>query len=93
MSEKNKHLNARLNKIIGQVNAIKKQIDKAEPDCLETIHLVKAANNALRKFAELYVNEYFETCLAKRQSSSKNKEKDNELANSMKDIIRSAFTV
>lgn len=46
----------RLNRIQGQIEAVKKSIKiDDEKDCVKTLRLIKAANNALKKFGEAYV--------------------------------------
>lgn len=61
-----KQLIHRLNRIQGQVEAIRKRLENQEPmDCVETLRLVKAANNALKKFGEAYVTEHLKDCIRK----------------------------
>lgn len=81
---------ARLNRAQGQIEAIKKIIQNSDtPDCLQTMYQLKAASNALKKFGEAYVNDYFTQCMSEK-SNTENKA---EMAEQMKDIIKSAFTL
>lgn len=85
---------ARLNRVIGQIEAVKKNIEGDTPDekeCLDTIHLIKAATNALKKFGEVYVQDYFDQCLS--ESPAIQDEEKNRLQKELKSIIQSAFTL
>ncbi|GEM_PF-1119453 len=84
----------RLNRVIGQVEAVKKRLetqDEANPQCLDTIHLIKAATNALKKFGEAYVQDYFDHCL--NESPDIQDAEKQRLAKELKSIIQSAFTL
>ncbi len=77
----------RLNRAQGQIEAIKKSLVAGEArDCVRTIRLVKAANNALKKFAEAYVSHHMEQCMASGVSRK-------EMEQSMKDTLASAFSL
>ncbi len=58
-------LTHRLNRIQGQIGAIKKILatDYEEQDCIEVLRLVKAVNNATKKFGEAYVSEHLSYCI------------------------------
>ncbi|MFN4152606.1 MAG: metal-sensitive transcriptional regulator, partial [Candidatus Sericytochromatia bacterium] len=63
-SKSNQELIHRLNRAIGQLEAIKKTLASEEDkDCIKTIRLLKAANNAIKKFGEAYVNEHLSECM------------------------------
>jgi DNA-binding FrmR family transcriptional regulator len=80
-----KELIHRLNRAQGQIEAIKKKLLNDEPlDCMKTMHLLKAAQNALKKFGENYVIEHYHECL-------KDKPNREELKESFTKIIHSAF--
>jgi len=76
----------RLSRVQGQIEAIKKslQADDAERDCLKTMQLLKAVNNAIKKFGEAYVTYHFEEC-ASGNVPKKDLEKD------IKEIINASF--
>ncbi len=75
----------RLNRIQGQIEAIKKMItDEEKRDCMNTLRLLKAANNAMKKFGEAYVNMHINECISDN-ISVKNVEKD------IKEVISSVF--
>ena len=77
----------RLSRIQGQLEAIKKILEtEGNKDCLRTIRLVKAANNALKKFGEAYINTHMDECLT-NNPNPKNVEKD------VREIITSVFTL
>ncbi|MCB1192321.1 MAG: metal-sensitive transcriptional regulator [Leptospiraceae bacterium] len=75
----------RLNRIQGQIEAIKKMImDEEKRDCMNTLRLLKAANNAMKKFGEAYVNMHINECITDN-TSVKSVEKD------IKEVISSVF--
>lgn len=77
----------RLNRIQGQIEAVKKTLkNEDEKDCVKTLRLIKAANNALKKFGEAYVNVHLEECL-NSEISKKDMEKN------LKEVISSAFSL
>lgn len=80
-----KHLIHRLNRVQGQIEAIRKRlIAQDETDCIETLRLVKAANSALKKFGEAYVSQHLKDCV--RSGASKQ-----ELEEGLQEVITSAF--
>ena len=77
----------RLNRIQGQIEAVKKSLKSEDKkDCVKTLRLIKAANNALKKFGESYVNIHLEECL-NSDISKKDMEKG------LKEVINSAFSL
>ena len=65
----NKHLIFRLNRAIGQIEAIKRNLSKnpEEQDCVKTFNQLKASINALKKFGQVYMSEQFRAgCWQKR---------------------------
>lgn len=77
----------RLNRAQGQIEAIKKSIQAGEEkDCVRTIRLVKAANNALKKFAEAYVSLHMEQCMAGGVPRK-------EMEEGLKETLASAFSL
>ena len=62
---KNKHLIFRLNRAIGQIEAIKRDLsnDQEEQDCVKTFNQLKASINALKKFGQIYMSEHLDECL------------------------------
>ncbi|MBT5855178.1 metal-sensitive transcriptional regulator [bacterium] len=80
-------LTFRLNRAIGQIEAIKKQIDSTEDDdCLKVLQQLKASINALKKFGEAYMSEHLETCIQNGRSSK-------EMENNLKSVISGAFSL
>jgi len=80
-----KQLIHRLNRVQGQIEAIRKRLINEEPmDCVETLRLVKAANNALKKFGEAYVTHHLKECVRNDVSRE-------ELEQGLQDVISSAF--
>lgn len=80
-----KQLIHRLNRVQGQIEAIRKRIANEEPmDCVETLRLIKAANNALKKFGEAYVTAHLKQCV--RDNVSKE-----ELEQGLQEVVASAF--
>jgi len=85
--DENKRLIHRLNRIQGQLESIKRSLAKgAEKDCLETIHLIKATSQAIKKFGEAYMHVHVERCLNKQNSRDKMEEE-------LKNVIHSVFTM
>ncbi len=83
---KNKQLIFRLNRAIGQIEAIKREMYKRpeEQDCLKTFQQLKASINALKKFGEIYMGEHLEDCL--NQGASKE-----DIAKNLKPILNGVF--
>ena len=66
----NEKLVFRLNRVTGQIDAIKKQLkNNQDDDCLKVLQQLKASINALKKFGEAYMSEHLETCIQKGKSS------------------------
>ncbi len=82
----NKHLIFRLNRAVGQIEAIKRDIIKnpKDQDCLKTFQQLKASINALKKFGEVYMSEHLEDCL--NQGISKE-----DIAKNLKPILNGVF--
>ena len=61
----NKDLIHRLNRAIGQIEAIKRDLsnDQEEQDCVKTFNQLKASINALKKFGQIYMSEHLDECL------------------------------
>lgn len=76
----------RLNRIQGQIEALKRSIEKEEQNCLENIQQVKAVHAAIKRFGEAYVRSYAQLC-GEREGTSK---RFNEQIDT---LITSAFTI
>jgi len=76
----------RLNRIKGQIEAISRTLDSEDQDCLKTMQLLKAANNALKKFGEAYVARHLDECI-RSKSSIQDIEKD------LRNVINASFTL
>ncbi len=78
----------RLNRIQGQIGAIKKILDTdyEDQDCAEVLRLVKAVNNATKKFGEAYVSDHLSYCV--RQDVPKEK-----IEEGLQEIVSSAFSL
>ena len=80
-----KQLIHRLNRVQGQIEAIRKRLVNQEPmDCVETLRLIKAANNALKKFGEAYVSVHLKECVRKDVPRE-------ELEAGLQEVVASAF--
>jgi CsoR family transcriptional regulator, copper-sensing transcriptional repressor len=78
----------RLNRIIGQLEAIKRSIETPEQDdCLKTIQQLKASVNGLKKFGEHYIKGHMKECV---NANSKSKQ---EMEDMLSDVISSAFSL
>jgi DNA-binding FrmR family transcriptional regulator len=80
----NKELAHRLNRIIGQLEGIKKKLNaEEEADCKITLQQLKAVINALKKFGEAYISQTMEECF--------NKKSKEDLKQELHSIVSSAF--
>ncbi|EKJ87331.1 metal-sensitive transcriptional regulator [Leptospira bourretii] len=86
LSENQTKLIHRINRIQGQLEAIKNTITTEEKDCEKAILLLKAAHQAMKKFGEAYIHEYMDTCF-KEKKSVQNIETD------VKKAITAAFSL
>lgn len=62
----------RLSRIQGQIEAIKKNIQKEESDCEANLMLLKASINGLKNFGSSYMKCSLAACLEKENISEKN---------------------
>ena len=86
MSEDN--VTHRLNRIIGQLEAIKRRVNSTdEHDCVETVRQLKASINGLKKCSEYYIKNQLKKCIQKNEKSADDIEK------MLSDIISSAFSL
>lgn len=78
----------RLNRIQGQIGAIKKILgtDFEQQDCVEVLRLVKAVNNATKKFGEAYVSEHLSQCI-------RNDVPKAQIEEGLQEVITSAFSL
>ncbi len=78
----------RLNRIQGQIGAIKKILgtDFEQQDCVEVLRLVKAVNNATKKFGEAYVSEHLSYCI-------RNDVPKDQIEEGLQEVITSAFSL
>lgn len=81
-------LTHRLNRIQGQIGAIKKILstDYEEQDCIEVLRLVKAVNNATKSFGEAYVSEHLSYCI-------RNDMPKEQIEEGLQEVITSAFSL
>ncbi|MDX1957726.1 MAG: metal-sensing transcriptional repressor [Leptospiraceae bacterium] len=84
--EKKTKLIHRINRIQGQLEAIKKTIHEDEKDCEKAILLLKASHQAMKKFGEAYIQEYMEACFKEKKNPA-NLEFD------LKKAIKAAFSL
>jgi len=83
----NKDLVHRLNRITGQIDAIRKKLDGGEDkDCLATLQQLKASINALKKFGEAYMTQHLDECL--KQGGN-----PDEMKADLKSVISGAFSL
>lgn len=84
----NKNLINRLNRAQGQIEAVKKSLlaETTPKNCLQTLRLIKASQNALKKFSEAYVSQHLRECLEKNISPKK-------LQSGLEEVIHAAFTL
>ncbi len=85
-AESHKDLIHRLNRAQGQIEAIKRLLEDENPDCMKTIQLLKASNNALKKFGEAFVGRHLSECLQRGVPRR-------ELEDNLKEVVSSAFSL
>ena len=85
---KNKHLIFRLNRAIGQIEAIKRDLSENPQDqnCVKTFNQLKASINALKKFGQTYMSEHLDECL--EQGINKD-----EISKNLKPILNGIFNL
>lgn len=76
----------RLNRIEGQIDAVRHAIEQGDADCLAQIHQIKAARSALKSFAEAYVEEYALACAKESHASPR-------FAPKLRRVIAAAFAL
>lgn len=76
----------RLSRIQGQIEGLKKIVAAGNADCLKTIELAKASSNAIKKFAQAYVEAHLEQCVEEKRSL-------NELEGELKKVVQSSFSL
>ena len=76
----------RLSRIQGQIEGLKKIVASGNADCLKTIELAKASSNAIKKFAQAYVEEHLEQCVQEKKALS-------ELEGELKKVVQSTFSL
>ena len=88
LESNNKALINRLNRAIGQIEAIKNDLSKnpKDQDCLQTFNQLKASINALKKFGQTYMEEHLDDCL--EQGIDKE-----EIAKNLKPILNGIFNL
>lgn len=83
--EKNKLLH-RINRIQGQLDAVKRSIEEPNNSCTETMRQIKAAYNATKKLGEAYITYSMNECMSESAISKKEKEQ-------IEELIESSFTL
>ena len=83
---KSQNLVFRLNRVIGQLESLKKELNKdhLDQDCVKTFNQLKASINGLKSFGEAYMSEHLEECL-KQEVEIK------EIMEKLKPVINSIF--
>ena len=84
----NKELIHRLNRAIGQIEAIKRNLleNPQDQDCVKTFNQLKASINALKKFGQTYMSEHLDECL--EQGINKD-----EISKNLKPILNGIFNL
>ena len=88
LESNNKALINRLNRAIGQIEAIKNDLsmNPEDQDCVQTFNQLKASINALKKFGQTYMEEHLDDCL--EQGIDKE-----EIAKNLKQILNGIFNL
>ena len=88
IEKSNKELIHRLNRAIGQIEAIKRDLSEKpqDQDCVKTFNQLKASINALKKFGQTYMSEHLDECL--EQGINKD-----EISKNLKPILNGIFNL
>lgn len=76
----------RLSRIQGQIEGLKKIVASGDSDCLKTIELAKASANAIKKFAQAYVETHLEECVVQKRNLG-------EVESELKKVVQSSFAL
>lgn len=79
-------LHHRLNRAMGQIEAIKKQIGSDAEDCMKILQQLKASINALKKFGEAYMEDHLDVCIRNGMS-------EEDMKKNLKSVISGAFSL
>ena len=84
----NRELIHRLNRAIGQIEAIKRDLSEnsQNQDCVKTFNQLKASINALKKFGQTYMTEHLDECF--EQGINKD-----EISKNLKPILNGIFNL
>lgn len=86
MDTTSRDLIVRLNRIEGQIVALKRSVEKEDmEDCQQTLFQLKAATNGLKRFGEAFAREYAHRCVTGAKKGDLAKEVDR--------IISTAFSL
>ncbi|NTV22293.1 MAG: metal-sensitive transcriptional regulator [Candidatus Yonathbacteria bacterium] len=58
-----KELIHRLNKIQGQIEALKRVITQDDKTCADVVYQIKAVKGALKKVGDIYADAYISSCI------------------------------
>jgi DNA-binding FrmR family transcriptional regulator len=81
---KKQELIHRLNRVQGQIEALKRIAESEQAECLKTIELAKAASNAIKKFAQAYVEEHLKHCIDEGRPIK-------EIQSELRKVVQSSF--
>ena len=82
----NDQLIHRLNRIIGQIQGLKRKLEteSSDDDCVKTLQQLKASVNGLKKFGEAYILEHMHECMKAEKSPE-------EMKDTLAKVISGAF--
>lgn len=77
----------RLSRAQGQIESLKKGLESGqEKDCLKTLQQLKAAQNALKKFAQAFVEQHLDECMQKKLNPQ-------QLQEGLKEVVGASFAL
>lgn len=77
----------RLNRVEGQINALKRSLEEGNTDdCTQTLYQLKAATNGLKRFGEAFARAYAKQCIREGKGAA-------HLTARVDQIISTAFTL
>ncbi len=76
MSDENLSLYHRLNRVQGQIEALKSALEEPRDaeNCREVLRQLKAARNGLKKVGDIYITQSIDVCMNKEEAHEKKRD-------------------
>lgn len=76
----------RINRIQGQLNAVKQSIENPNQSCIDTVQLMKAAHSGIKKLSHAYMEAYVQECSSEHKLTHAQQK-------TMQEILKALFTI